>query len=82
MREIVWAAEQGRVSLLLVKRDAEQWGRVDRQSATVHISWAREPSADDLIDYAAARTCSSGGDIYVLDSIPLTDSPLAATFQG
>ena len=79
--QIVLAADQGRVGLLFVKRDAEQWGRVDRESAAVYMAGSEEPSGEELLDYAAARTCTSGGEVYVLDSIPSTDSPLAATFR-
>jgi hypothetical protein len=40
-------------------------------------------NADDeeLLDYAAARTLSNGGDVYLLDSLPDTAAPVAATFR-
>ncbi|HLJ10217.1 MAG TPA: hypothetical protein VKU82_03460, partial [Planctomycetaceae bacterium] len=85
VREIVLAADDGRVDTLLVARGAHRWGRVDGAARTVAIANEQNESdgrdREELLDFAAARTLSCRGEVHAVESIPDTDSPLAATFR-
>lgn len=81
VREVVLAADEGRVGTLFVKKGAAQWGRLDREHREVELQSDEVPSGEELLDYAAARTLGNGGEVYLLDELPQTKSPVAATFR-
>ncbi len=74
------AAEEGRVETLFLVRGQRRWGYVDPKLQAVQIE-DQSSRGVELLDYAAARTLSSGGDIYLLESLPESDSPAAATLR-
>lgn len=81
VREVVLAADEGRVGTLFVKKGAAQWGWLDRENREVQLLTEDEPAGEELLDYAAARTLGNGGEVFLLDEIPQTTSPIAATFR-
>jgi len=81
VREVVLAADEGRVGTLFVKKGASQWGLLDREHRDVKLQTDGRTAGEELIDYAAARTLGSGGEVFLLDEIPQTSSPIAATFR-
>jgi hypothetical protein len=80
LREVVLAADEGRVDTLFLTRGERRWGHVDLKHQTVHTVRDAE-DGEELLDYAATRTLSNRGDVYVLDSLPNVDSPVAATLR-
>lgn len=72
---IVRAAYQGRVAVLFVPNEQEQWGIFDPDSDTVTVHQERQPADDGLIDLAAFYTLKFNGTTYA------GESPLAAIFR-
>lgn len=79
LRDVVLAADDGRVETLFVSRRAHLWGRVDGQSRLVEVS--DNEHGDELLDFAAARTLSCRGAVHTVDHIPEVNSPVAAIFR-
>jgi hypothetical protein len=79
--EVVLAANAGRVDKLLLRPQATQWGRVDVAKQSVESLAGPQEGAEELLDYAAACTLGAGGEVYTVEAIPGTDSPIAATFR-
>lgn len=80
--EIVQAAYGGRVSHLLIRENAEVWGRYDRSTNQVTVVEDRERSDEDLINAAACDTFLNGGDVFVLHAEQMPGkSPVAAVFR-
>jgi hypothetical protein len=67
IREIVSAAQGGRVKVLLVALDIQQWGTFDSEKMTVHVSEKPEPGTEDLLDLAAMETFLNGGTVYAVE---------------
>lgn len=72
--QILAAAEEGRVSGLLLAAEAEAWGRLTPEGV---VGATGEPSAEDedLLNRAAAVTLGMGGEVHVL---PRSEMPRAA----
>lgn len=82
IREIVLATDAGRVDSLFLTRGAKRRGKVEPDARSVDVfSDDSGNGGEDLLDYAAVQTLKNGGDVYVVDKLPQTDSPLAATFR-
>jgi hypothetical protein len=80
LHEVVLAADEGRIETLFLTRGERRWGHVDSKHQAVHtVSDAED--GEELLDYAATRTLSNRGDVYLLDSLPDTESPVAATLR-
>lgn len=79
LRSVVLGAELGRVDKLFLSRDDERWGYVEPPSSVRQVDTPHE--GEELLDYAAVRTLNNGGDVYLFDALPSTDSPIAATFR-
>lgn len=80
LESVVLAADEGRVGTLFLARGEQRWGRVEPERQTVHLNGDAD-EGEELLDHAAAQTLSKGGEVYLLDSLPETDSPIAATFR-
>jgi len=81
IREVVLAADAGRVGSLLVENGSQQWGRVEPELHTVHLCDGPEEGDEELLDYAVTRTLANDGDVHVLPDIPDTTSPDAAILR-
>ena len=80
LRRVVLAADEGRIETLFLVRGEQRWGHVDAKLKAVHVG-DKASAGEELLDYAAARTLSNGGDVYLLDTLPESDSPAAATLR-
>lgn len=80
LRSVVLAAEQGRIDTLFLARREERWGHIDPQLQAVHPV-DNQGEGDELLDFAAMKTLSHGGEVFLFDSLPNTESPAAATFR-
>ena len=67
LREIVPAADYGRVHVLFVAKGVEQWGTFDPDAAGVELHDTAEPGDADLFDLAATRTLLNGGTVYAVE---------------
>ena len=82
VKEVVPAAFYGRVELLIVAIDQEQWGVFDPTANSIHIHKEARFNDDDLLDIAATQTLLHGGMIYAVESGKVPDqAPLAAVFR-
>jgi len=79
---IVPAAYQGRVELLFVSLDIQQWGKFDSSQNKVHLHPKAEPDDEDLSDLAAIHTLLNQGVVFAVkpEKIP-NNLPIAAVFR-
>lgn len=66
LREILIAAQHGRVATLWVPAGSHQWGRFDAASTEPHFHATAQPGDEDLFDTAAVQTFLNGGMVYVV----------------
>lgn len=68
----VTTARQGRVEVLFVSLDEQQWGTVDVKTGRITVTEEPEPGDEDLLDLAAVQTLLGAGTVYALpsDQIP------------
>lgn len=82
LRDIVPAAQQGRVDTLFVATGIQRWGRFDRDAATVTEHEEEQPGDDDLLNLAAVYTLLNGGKVYAVPAEEIPDNaPLAAILR-
>ena len=82
IKEIVPAAYFGRIDLLFVAVDFQQWGTFDLPNNIVHLHQKAEPGAEDLLDFASIQTILNGGTVFVVKLEETPDrTPLAAVFR-
>jgi len=83
VRAIARFAIQGRVRDLLLDRDANQWGRLNRETGEVALFGERpDDSVEDLLDNLAEAVTLRGGEVWSLDAARMpTKSPVAATLR-
>ncbi len=78
--EVVLAATHGRVDLLFVALDVQQWGSLDGEQ--VHLHPGPEPGDHDLLDLAAIQTILNSGTVYAVEPEQVPDQmPLAAILR-
>jgi hypothetical protein len=82
VRKIIPAAYHGRIELLFVIPDLQQWGTFDPGTDEIHLHKKEKTGDEDLLEYAAIRTLLNGGTVYMVgaEKMPDTD-PLAAVFR-
>ena len=86
LEEILRAAEEGRVWMLLLEAGAEQWGALSPTSGTVSLHAQAQPGDEELLDRAAAATLGHRGQVWVLPKEELAavqpaGSPVAAVYR-
>jgi len=82
VREIVVAAERGRVRFLFLPPAGEQWGSFVLPE-TVHVHKQQEPGDDELLNLAAVLTLRHEGQVYVVPAEELREgAALAAVFRS
>lgn len=67
LKPVVRAARDGRVDTLFVARGRHQWGVFDREQNSITLHDQQQAGDEDLLDYAALQTFSTGGTVYVLE---------------
>lgn len=82
LREILPAADAGRVALLVVALDAHRWGRVDPATLAVALREVPQPGDADLLDRAATAALRTEAEVH---AVPLAAMPggrsVAAVFR-
>jgi hypothetical protein len=81
IRKIIPAAYHGRIELLFVIPDLQQWGTFDPGTDEIHLHKKEKTGDEDLLEFAAIQTLLNGGTVYMVgaEKMPETD-PLAAVF--
>ena len=82
LTKIVEGAYYGKVDSLFIPIGERQWGRFDRENEVVQLSNERGNGEHDLINVAAIKTLSQGGDVYALmkEEMP-NNAEIAAIFR-
>jgi hypothetical protein len=82
VRKIILAASHGRIELLFIVPDFQQWGTFDPSTDEIHLHKKEKTGDEDLFEFTAIRTLLNGGIVYVVEpeNMPVTD-PLAAVFR-
>ena len=82
LTEIVEASYYGRVDSLFVPIGEQSWGWFDEDKDLVHHSPEQSNGEHDLINMAAIKTLSQGGNVYALEREEMPqESPIAAIFR-
>jgi hypothetical protein len=82
IREIVPAANSGRIESLFVVLDQEQWGVFDPVRNTLHVHKDIRFGDDDLLDLAATQTLLHRGAVYAVEQTGMpNNTPVAAVFR-
>jgi hypothetical protein len=82
VKEVVLAAQHGRVEVLFVAVGVQVWGKFDPSTNAVHVHQDPEPGDEDLLDLAAIQSILNGGTVYAVapEQVP-AHAPLAAVFR-
>jgi hypothetical protein len=79
---IIPAAYHGRVELLFVVADLQQWGTFDPGTDAIHLNKKEKAGDEDLSEFAAIHTLLNGGTVYVVESERMPDNTsFAAVFR-
>jgi hypothetical protein len=82
VRKIVLAAYHGRIELLFVVPDFQQWGTFDPGTDELHLHKKEKTGDEDLLELTAIQTLLNGGTVYVVESEKIPDTgSLAAVFR-
>jgi len=82
VRKIISAAYHGRIELLFVVPDFQQWGTFDPSTDELHLHKKEKTGDEDLLELAAIQTLLNGGTVYVVESGTMLDTgSLAAVFR-
>lgn len=82
LSQVVEASYYGKVDALFVPIGEQSWGWFDQDRDTVHHSAEQQNGEHDLINMAAIKTLTQGGNVYALkkEEMPLEKS-IAAIFR-
>jgi hypothetical protein len=82
LRDILVAAQEGRVARVFLRRGAQLWGTFDAADQSVRLEDRDSPGAVDLYDLAARQVILTDGEVIVLDGedVP-ADGDVAAMFR-
>jgi hypothetical protein len=82
IRKIIPAAYHGRIELLFVIPDLQQWGTFDPGTDEIHLHKNEKTGDEDLLEFAAIQTLLNGGTVYMVGAEKMPESdPLAAVFR-
>lgn len=82
LTQIVEASYYGKVDSLFVPIGEQSWGWFDEEKDTVHHSSKRQNGEHDLINMAAIKTLSQGGNVFALNKSEMPDkTSVAAIFR-
>jgi hypothetical protein len=82
IRKIIPAAYHGRIELLFVLPDLQQWGTFDPGTYEIHLHKKEKTGDEDLLESAAIQTLLNGGTVYMIGAEKMPDTgPLAAVFR-
>jgi hypothetical protein len=78
IREIVPAANAGRVESLFIAIDQEEWGVFDPARNLLHVHKEARFGDDDLLDIAATQTLLHRGAVYAVEQTGMPENTLVA----
>lgn len=82
LKEVVMAADDGRVETLIAGVGSQVWGRFEREKRSVVVHEQYEPDDIDLLDLSAVRTVMNGGTVFSADSDATPGAgPIAAIYR-
>ena len=82
VRKIIPAASHGRIELLFVVPDFQQWGTFDPSTDELHLHKKERAGDEDLLEFTAIQTLLNGGTVYVVEPRTMPDTgSLAAVFR-
>ena len=82
IRKIIPAAYHGRIELLFVIPDLQQWGTFDAGTDEIHLHKKEKTGDEDLLEFAAIQTLLNGGTVYMVEAEKMPESDLlAAVFR-
>jgi hypothetical protein len=82
IRKIIPAACHGRIELLFVIPDLQQWGTFDPGTDEIHLHKKEKTGDEDLLESAAIQTLLNGGIVYMVEPGKMPDDgSLAAVFR-
>ena len=82
VRKIILEASHGRIELLFVVPDFQQWGTFDPSTDEIHLHKKEKTGDEDLFEFTAIRTLLNGGIVYVVEPENMPDTgSLAAVFR-
>ncbi len=73
LNEVLEAAAQGRVEVLLTDLDRHEWGRFDPERGFIYLHYRQEGGDEDLLDWAAVHTLLHGGTVFALQTDQMPD---------
>ena len=76
LNSIILAAFYGRVETLFVALGKQIWGTFNSQKSVLEVHREHMAGAQDLLDLAAVKTLSNGGEVYALDRENMPDEVL------
>jgi hypothetical protein len=80
--QVAPAAYQGRVEVLFVQTDVQEWGAYAPEVGAVHEFDQPELGSEDMLDFAAAHTLLNGGSVYAVEGAQMPNgSSVAAVFR-
>ncbi|WP_417388569.1 hypothetical protein [Gimesia sp.] len=74
------AANQGAVNTLLLAEDKQHWGGFDEQASSI-VNKDGQVDSDELLNYAAVQTLTTGGTVYSLPGDTLPNGESAALLR-
>jgi len=82
VEDLVRAAEEGRVDVLLLSEDTELWGTFDAANAEVKLHLDPGGGGEELLDRAAYSTLARGGTVFTVPNARLPEGrPAAAVYR-
>ncbi len=82
LEDLVLAADEGRVDVLLLADAPERWGTFDRKRGEVTLHAEAQTGDEDLLDRAAVATLKRGGSVFTVAPERLPDGgPAAAVYR-
>ncbi len=83
LKELLIAANGGRIETLFVGKGQHIWGDFDVENAKLKIHENKEPMDHCLLDFAAKSTFLKGGNVFVeeVDELPASEAPANAILR-
>jgi hypothetical protein len=82
VERVIPAAQEGRVEVLFLDREAEGWGRFNETTGELTLHDRPRPGDEDLLETAAFFTLARGGQVYTLEGGRMpTGGALAANLR-
>jgi hypothetical protein len=80
--EIVPASHGGKIELLFISPDFQQWGTFDPDTSEIHMHKKEKPNDEDLFELVTIQTLLNKGTVYVVEPEHMPDAgSVAAVFR-